>query len=141
MATEIKKHPVEQQSQSGEQKGVKSKGVNAVLWTLAIVLVGVAAIGNAYFATHFSLIVRILLLVVLCVAAVGLAAITNQGRKAIVFAKDSRQELRKIIWPTRQESTQTTLIVIAMCVLVALALWGIDSIIVAIITFLTELRF
>lgn len=136
MATEIKKHSVEQQG--SEQK---SKGVNGILWTLSIVLVGVAAIGNAYFATHFSLIVRILLLVALCVAAVGLAAITNQGRKAIAFAKDSRQELRKIIWPTRQESTQTTLIVIAMCVLVALALWGIDSIIVAIITFLTNLRF
>lgn len=123
------------------EKGVKSKGLNGVLWAIAIVLFSVAAIGNVYFATHFSLIVRVLLLVVLLVGAVVFAALTNQGQKAIGFMKDSRQELRKIIWPKRQEATQTTLIVGAMCLVVALALWGIDSIIVAVINFLTNLRF
>ena len=124
-----------------ETKGVKSKGVNGVLWAISIALLAVAAVGNAYFASHFSLIIRVLLLVVLLVGAVGLAAITNQGQKAIGFIKESRHELRKIVWPTRQESTQTTLIVAAVCVVVALALWGIDSIIISIITFLTNLRF
>lgn len=119
----------------------KSKGVNTLLWILAIALLVVAAVGNAYFASHFSFIVRILLLVVLLVGGVVLAALTNQGQKTIGFMKDSRHELRKIVWPTRQESTQTTLIVVAVCVVVALALWGIDSIIVSIITFLTNLRF
>lgn len=123
------------------EKGVKSKGVNSALWAAAVVLFAVAAIGNAYFATHFALIVRVLLLVVLLVGAVVLAALTNQGQKAIGFIKESRIELRKIIWPSRQETTQTTLIVGAMCIVVALALWGIDSIIVAIINFLTNLRF
>lgn len=124
-----------------KEKGVKSKGLNSLLWVLAIALLAVAAVGNAYFATHFALAIRVIILVVLCVAAVGCAALTNQGQKAIGFAKDSRQELRKIIWPTRPEATQTTLIVIAFSVLVALGLWAIDSIIVTIITFLTELRF
>lgn len=137
MATEIKNKT----SAQVEEKGVKSKGLNSLLWVLAVALLAVAAVGNAYFATHFALVVRVLILVALCVAAVGLAAITNQGQKAIAFAKDSRQELRKIIWPTRPEATQTTLIVVAFCVVVALALWGIDSIIVTLITFLTELRF
>lgn len=123
------------------EQGVKSKGVNGALWAVAIVLFSVAAIGNAYFATHFSFIVRILLLVVLLIGAVVAAAFTNQGQKAIGFMKDSRQELRKIVWPKRQETTQTTLIVGAMCLIVALALWGIDSIIVAVINFLTNLRF
>lgn len=123
------------------EKGVKSKGVNTALWVLAIALLAVAAVGNTYFASHFAFVVRVLLLVVLLVGAVALAAITNQGQKAIGFIKDSRQELRKIVWPTRQESTQTTLIVLAMCVVVALALWGIDTIIVSLITFLTSLRF
>ncbi|WP_373779243.1 preprotein translocase subunit SecE [Glaesserella sp.] len=125
-----------------EEKGLKSKGANNALWVLSIALLAVAAIGNVYFVTYFpSVVVRILLLVVLIIAAVGLAAITNQGQKAIGFIKEARQELRKVVWPTRQESTQTTLIVVAVCVLVALALWGIDSIIVSIITFLTNLRF
>ncbi|MDD2166959.1 preprotein translocase subunit SecE [Glaesserella parasuis] len=123
------------------EKGVKSKGINNVLWVFSISLLTIAAIGNTYFAEFFSLIVRILLLVVLCVAALGIAAMTNQGQQSIDFIKDSRQELRKIIWPNRQETTQTTLMVVAMCVVVALALWGIDSIIVLIIDFLTNLRF
>ncbi|MDE4002850.1 preprotein translocase subunit SecE, partial [Glaesserella parasuis] len=110
-------------------------------WVFSISLLTIAAIGNTYFAEYFSLIVRILLLVVLCVAALGIAAMTNQGQQSIDFIKDSRQELRKIIWPNRQETTQTTLMVVAMCVVVALALWGIDSIIVLIVDFLTNLRF
>lgn len=137
MATEIKTKTPEQI----EQKGVKSKGANTALWLVAIVFLAVAAVGNAYFSSHFSLIVRVLLLVVLLVGAVALAAITNQGQKAIHFIKESRTELRKIIWPTRPEATQTTLIVLAMCVVVSLVLWGIDSIIVALITFVTSLRF
>lgn len=123
------------------EKRVKSKGVNTALWVVSIAMLAVAAVGNAYFASHFAFVVRVLLLVVLLVGAVVLAALTNQGQRAIRFIKDSRQELRKIVWPTRQESTQTTLIVIAVCVVVALALWGIDSIIVSLITFLTSLRF
>lgn len=123
------------------EKGVKSKGVNSFLWALAVTLLGAAAVGNTYFASHFSFVVRVLLLVGLCVTAFGAALLTNQGQKAITFVKESRHELRKIVWPTRQESTQTTLIVGAVCLVVALALWGIDSIIVAIINFLTGLRF
>lgn len=123
------------------EKGVKSKGVNGFLWAFALLFLGAAAVGNTYFASHFSFVARILLLVGLCVAAFGAALFTNQGQKAIAFVKESRYELRKIVWPTRQESTQTTLIVGAVCLVVALALWGIDSIIVAIINFLTGLRF
>ncbi|AAP96615.1 preprotein translocase subunit SecE [[Haemophilus] ducreyi] len=138
MATDIKKKNAEQ---IDEEKGIKSKAVNGTLWSIAILLLTVAAVGNAYFASHFSLIVRVLLLVVLIGGAVGFAAITNQGQKAIAFAKESRTELRKIIWPTRPEATQTTLIVVAVCVVVSLILWGIDSIIVTLVTFLTNLRF
>lgn len=137
MATEIKTKSLEQV----EPKGLKSKGVNTALWLVAVVLFAVAAVGNAYFSSHFSLVVRVLLLVVLLVGAVALAAITNQGKKAIHFIKEARSELRKIIWPTRPEATQTTLIVLAVCVVVSLVLWGIDSLIVALITFLTSLRF
>lgn len=136
MAKEIQNIPLDK-----VEKGVKSKGINNVLWVFSISLLTIAAIGNTYFAEYFSLIVRILLLVVLCVAALGVTAMTNQGQQSIGFIKDSRQELRKIIWPNRQETTQTTLMVVAMCVVVALALWGIDSIIVLIIDFLTNLRF
>ena len=135
MVTENKNKAPEQL----ENKGVKSKGLNTALWIVAIVLLAVAAVGNAYFASHFSAAIRVVLMVLLVVGAVGIAALTNQGQKAIGFAKESRTELRKIIWPTRPEATQTTLIVLAMCVVVSLVLWGVDSLIVTLITFLTNL--
>ena len=135
METEIKKKAPEQV----QDKGEKSKGTNTLLWIIAVALIIVAAVGNTYFATQLSLVVRVLALVALGAGAVAAAALTNQGQKTIHFIKESRTELRKIIWPTRPEATQTTLIVIAMCVVVSLVLWGIDSIIVRLVAFLTNL--
>ena len=135
MATEIKKKAPEQV----QDKGEKSKGTNTLLWIIAVALIIVAAVGNTYFAAQLSLVVRVLALVALGAGAVAAAALTNQGQKTIHFIKVSRTELRKIIWPTRPEATQTTLIVIAMCVVVSLVLWGIDSIIVRLVAFLTNL--
>lgn len=135
MATEIKKKDPEQV----QDKGEKSKGTNTLLWIIAVALIIVAAVGNTYFATQLSLVVRVLALVALGAGAVAAAALTNQGQKTLHFIKESRTELRKIIWPTRPEATQTTLIVIAMCVVVSLVLWGIDSIIVRLVAFLTNL--
>ena len=135
MATEIKKKAPEQV----QDKGEKSKGTNTLLWIIAVALIIVAAVGNTYFAAQLSLVVRVLALVALGAGAVVAAAFTNQGQKTLHFIKESRTELRKIIWPTRPEATQTTLIVIAMCVVVSLVLWGIDSIIVRLVAFLTNL--
>ena len=135
MATEIKKKAPEQV----QDKGEKSKGTNTLLWIIAVALIIVAAVGNTYFVAQLSLVVRVLALVALGAGAVAAAALTNQGQKTIHFIKESRTELRKIIWPTRPEATQTTLIVIAMCVVVSLVLWGIDSIIVRLVAFLTNL--
>ena len=135
MATEIKKKAPEQV----QDKGEKSKGTNTLLWIIAVALIIVAAVGNTYFAAQLSLVVRVLALVALGAGAVAAAALTNQGQKTIHFIKESHTELRKIIWATRPEATQTTLIVIAMCVVVSLVLWGIDSIIVRLVAFLTNL--
>ncbi len=128
-------------SEKPAENTLKNKGVNTFLWIVAIVLLAVAAVGNVYFSTHFSLLVRVLLMIGLGIAGLVMVALTNEGSKAIAFLKESRLELRKVIWPTRQESTQTTFIVIAITVLISLVLWAMDSIIVQLVTFLTELRF
>jgi len=43
------------------------------------------------------------------------------------LVKGSRTEIRKVIWPTRQETTQTTMIVVAFVFVMALILWAMDS--------------
>ena len=100
-----------------------------------------AAVGNIYLVEKFSTAIRVVGIVVALLIALGVAAITNQGTKARGFFSASRVELRRITWPTRQEAMQTTLIVFAVTVLASLILWGLDSVIVSLITFLTDLRF
>ena len=51
---------------------------------------------------------------------------TPKGRGIWRFAVDARTEVRKVVWPTRQETLQTTLIVIVMVIIVAIILWLLD---------------
>ena len=132
---------VEKKKNAPEALEEKSKGVNIFLWLLTVVIIAVTAFGNIYFQDQYSTPIRVVAVVVLLLISLGVAAMTNQGRKALGFFKDSRTELRKIVWPTRPEATQTTFIVVGVTVFVSLILWGLDSIIVRIITFLTDWRF
>lgn len=136
MALEITK-----KNNAQEESNKKSKGLNSLLWILAIVAILASALGNVYFANQYSTPVRVIGLVVLLAIAFGLLAITNQGKKALTFFSESRVEMRRIVWPTRPEAMQTTLIVIGVTVFSSLILWGLDSIIVAVLNFLTTLRF
>lgn len=52
---------------------------------------------------------------------------TTQGKSLIVFFNEAKVELLKIVWPTRQETVQITLIVMIVVVLAGLILWGVDS--------------
>ncbi|AZI15052.1 preprotein translocase subunit SecE [Avibacterium paragallinarum] len=137
MALDIHKHKHAQGAESNQ----KSKGLNTFLWLLAICIIVISAVGNIYFANQFSTPIRVVGIVILLLITLVILAITNQGVKARLFLRDSYTELRKIVWPTRQEAMQTTLIVVTVTVIVSLILWGLDSIIVSVINFLTNLRF
>lgn len=78
-------------------------------------------------------------LVVVAIVA-GIASQTKQGMNAINFARESRTELRKVVWPTRQETIQTTLIIAAMVIVLGLVLWGMDGILVSLIGWLAGQR-
>jgi preprotein translocase subunit SecE len=95
-------------------------------WTVVIALLAVAVVGNSYFANE-SLLYRVLGIVALAVVAGLVALQTAKGAAFWTLVKGSRTEIRKVVWPTRQETVQTTMIVVAFVVLVALLLWGLDS--------------
>lgn len=124
-----------------EEVGQKSKGVNVFLWVLSLIIVLVASVGNVVFAEQFSTPIRVVAIFVLLVLALVFAALTNEGKRALNFFSESRVELRRIVWPTRPETMQTTFIIIAATVLLSLILWAFDSIIIAVLNFLTNLRF
>ncbi|MDF7666951.1 preprotein translocase subunit SecE [Orbaceae bacterium ESL0727] len=64
---------------------------------------------------------------------------TQKGKAFFTFAKESRAELRKVVWPTRKETVQTTLLVAAITVIVGTALWGMDSFFRTIVFYLTSI--
>lgn len=97
-----------------------------IKWIVVALLVAVGVVGNYYFSGE-SVFYRAIGLVVLAVAAGYVALQTAKGRAFARLAKESRAEIRRVVWPTRQETTQTTLIVVAVVLIMALILWGIDT--------------
>ena len=132
---------IEKKKNESETVVEKSKGLNIFLWLLAVAIIAASAFGNIYFQDQYSTPIRVVAVIVLLLISLGVAATPNQGRKALGFFQDARTELRRIVWPSRPEATQTTFIVVGVTVFVSLILWGLDSIIVSIITFLTDWRF
>jgi preprotein translocase subunit SecE len=97
-----------------------------LLWLAVIALIVAGVYGNSYFATE-SLLYRVLALVLLAAIAGWLASLTAKGRAFIQLGLEARTEIRKVVWPTRQETTHTTLIVVVVVLIVAVILWGLDS--------------
>ncbi|RMN62215.1 preprotein translocase subunit SecE [Pseudomonas amygdali] len=95
-------------------------------WLLVVVLVVVGVVGNQYYSSE-PILYRVLALLVIAAAAAFVALQTGKGKAFFVLAKEARAEIRKVVWPTRQETTQTTLIVVAVVLVMALLLWGLDS--------------
>ena len=95
-------------------------------WTGAFAILA-SGIAGFYYWSDESLLLRVIGLLVLSAAAVFVAVQTEKGRAAWDFVRESHTEVRKVVWPTRKETTQTTLIVIAMVGLVAVILWILDG--------------
>ncbi|KYQ70071.1 preprotein translocase subunit SecE [Pseudomonas aeruginosa] len=108
------------------QAEAKESRFDLLKWLLVAVLVVVAVVGNQYFSAQ-PILYRVLGILVLAVIAAFLALQTAKGQAFFSLAKEARVEIRKVVWPSRQETTQTTLIVVAVVLVMALLLWGLDS--------------
>ncbi len=93
---------------------------------LVSLLILVAGIIGFYYFKEESQLFRVLGILAVIVVSFLIVATTMIGKKALGFAKDARVEVRKVVWPTRQETTQTTIAVLVMVVIVAIMLWLID---------------
>jgi preprotein translocase subunit SecE len=116
-----------------------SSGMDAVKWLVAIALLAGAVVGNYMYADQ-SVLLRAIGVVVAVAAGLGIAAVTEKGRTFLAFAKEARIEVRKVVWPTRQETTHTTFIVMVATVIMALILCGLDGILFRAVGFLTGLE-
>ncbi len=94
------------------------------LWAAVVLLA--AGVVAFYWYGQYSVLYRALALVAVAVVAVGIGYTTVPGRRLWRFFQDARTELRKVVWPTRTETLQTTLIVLVIVALVAVFLWLLD---------------
>ena len=95
-------------------------------WLVALLVLGGAIYANWYYGAE-SVLYRALGMLVAIAVTAFVAAQTSKGAATIELAIGARTELRKVVWPTKQERNQTTLIVVAVILLMSLILWGIDS--------------
>jgi preprotein translocase subunit SecE len=110
---------------SAKTDSVESK-FDAVKWLVTASLVAVGVAGNSYYSEE-SLLYRVLALLALALVAGFVALQTAKGKAFFTLFKEAKVEIRKVVWPTRQETLQTTAIVVVVVLIMGLVLWAIDS--------------
>ena len=90
----------------------------------ALVLLGIV---GYYWLAASSILLRILSVVAGIAAGVAVAWMSAPGREFVVFAREALVEVKKVVWPTRKETVQTTTAVFAFVVVMALFLWVSDK--------------
>jgi preprotein translocase subunit SecE len=104
---------------------VTSVADRAKLFAAAALVIG--AVVAFYALSAQDLWVRVAALLALVASALPIFFVSEPGRQLIAYARDSVKEVRKVVWPTRQEATQMTGYVFAFVVVMAVFLWATDK--------------
>ncbi len=96
---------------------------------LAVLLV-IAGVAGFYYLKDSATILRVASVLAGLVAAVGVAWTSGPGREFFVYAQESAAETRKVVWPSRKETIQTTGMVLAFVLVMAIFLWIVDALLV-----------
>ena len=99
---------------------------DALKWVLVVAIVSAGIVGNSVYSEQ-SLFYRVLVLLGLAIVAGFVSLQTEKGKAFFTLFKEAKTEIRKVVWPTRQETAQTTAIVVVVVLIVGLLLWGLDS--------------
>lgn len=108
-----------------------------VIKLAAAIFLLVSGIFAFYYFSDVSSLLRVIGLLVIGAGAAAIAFQTERGRQLWQFVADARMEVRKVVWPSRQETLQTTLVVVVMVLIVGVVLWLFDMVLMSILRFLT----
>ncbi|WMY96657.1 MAG: preprotein translocase subunit SecE [Arsenophonus sp.] len=111
-----------------------------IKWVLAGCFLIITIVGNYYFR-DYNIILRIFILVIMAFFSIGLIFWTKKGKEILGFIRVAKMEMRRVIWPNRKETLQTTLVVVLVTIVMSLILWGLDGIMVRLVSFIISLRF
>jgi preprotein translocase subunit SecE len=114
----------------------QASGMDTVKLAAAALLLSGAVVAFYWFADE-SLLLRVLGLLGVAVLAVTIAAQTGIGRSIWSFIGATRMEVRKVVWPTRAETTQTALAVLVIVLVLGIVVWLLDMVILWAVRLLT----
>lgn len=103
---------------------------------LAVLLFAAGVAGFYYFADQ-ALLYRVLGLLLIAGISLAVAVQTQPGAEAWSFGRTAMVEVRKVVWPSRKETVQTTLLVFVMVVIVGVMLWLFDMFLLWVVRLLT----
>ena len=106
-------------------------GQSSALDTVKLLIAALALIGGlfaySYYENSLAVALRVLFVLAGTGIGIGIAMSSTQGRRLWQFIQGARVEWRKIVWPTRQETTQTAIAVFVFTLVMALFFWALDS--------------
>ena len=95
-------------------------------FALALLLV-VAGVVGFYLLSEQAMVLRVLAVLTGVAAGAAVAWFSEPGRQFALFAQETIVETKKVVWPTRKETVQTTGLVFAFMVVMAVFLWVTDK--------------
>lgn len=93
---------------------------------IAALLIIISATAAFYIYPEWSLLIRVLVIMAAMVLSAVIGFQTEKGRQIWSIFGEAQIEVRKVVWPTREETLQTTLVVVLMVFFIALFLWLLD---------------
>ena len=109
----------------------KAEPSSSIIDTLKLVLATgliIGGIAGFYYFASYAMVYRVMGILAVFGMAVGLVYSTVIGQSAWGFINESKMEVRKVIWPTRQETMHATMLVVAVVFAVGLILWLMDMV-------------
>jgi preprotein translocase subunit SecE len=102
-------------------------GILDIIKLLLAAGVLVGGLYSYYYFLEVSLPLRVLMVLGGTAAGITVGMTSTQGQRLWAFVQGARIEIRKVVWPTKQETTQTAIAVFIFTFIMALFFWGLDS--------------
>ncbi|SFI94217.1 preprotein translocase subunit SecE [Nitrosomonas sp. Nm34] len=111
--------------------------MNKFKLALAILSI-IAGVVGFYYLRESAMVIRILLLLLGIILGITIAWFTDQGKQFYTFSRESIEETKKVIWPSRKETMQTAGVVFAFVVAMAAFLWLVDTGLMAVVRYVMD---
>lgn len=121
-----------------KNSGITNAGkfMNIFKWLTSVALL-IAGVLAFHYLPQYGVFVRALMVLFAAIAAMGLALTTPQGKEVLLFINGARTETRKVVWPTKQETIQSTIVVMIAVAVFSVFMWVVDSILLLIMSWVT----